>query len=105
MALLNRLKIVYGETASNDGAAVIYLETIRDVAAFLGVDGFEDTLEKRTVLHEVVHAFGYRHDPADPARDMGIMSGDVILSGTDDANHLMPEHIALIQASRYPGFW
>ncbi|MEO8494932.1 MAG: hypothetical protein ABI614_07670 [Planctomycetota bacterium] len=56
----------------------IFLETSRDVAATKTGAVAASIITERTVLHEVIHRFGY------PRHDVGIMDSEKLATGTDE---------------------
>jgi hypothetical protein len=96
----------------SDGPAHIYYETIRDVRAYLAVlaagdptqpmPADEDTLVRRTVLHESGHRFNMVHSsPPDPVNNPGdqgplrTLPNNVF--GTDADNQFTPAQLNVIR--------
>lgn len=99
-------EITYGQTLSDQGSA-IYLEVIRDTAAYAGDATLPRTvpaaeLERRVVLHEMAHNFAdsFPHDGSPP--DEGPMHVDNVLTGTSDSNRFVPWQLDLLRDETNP---
>jgi hypothetical protein len=108
--------ILYG---ADEPFALVFLEAIRDRAAFAGSVDYPVTfgsnateremiLDRRTVVHEVAHAFlGYHfyintyQDPTHPS-NYGIMNIIVDLFGTPQDFRFEPEQLGIIQSQLKP---
>jgi len=74
------------------GPCLIYLETIRDIAANYPGAVAQGTLEARTVLHETLHRFGLTHPSG------GIMDAITLVTGTDQQNQLDGQQMRDVRA-------